>query len=394
MRASFFNQNVFVRGSATQSTAAWDRNSSWDVRVYRPKRPPVCVSRSRRPLATALADLRFSLPPVQEKGALEAVYASANPDTVAALQKKMSRMLDFNDPDQAKRQAIKMAPYRDPDLIGASGLIAIHEAIKLLRGKLSEGNISSLFARLDSLATLHQECVPEQIISAMEVNDALGVVYYLSSSQEKLPDSAMGVPGLIISALFHPYSVGETIDDKVFDPIGKQFGGNLNHLLTFLPPRRIEIGAGRGMLSAVLNACVEESGVGRKMFFTSDKFKVSKPWPGIDRVLRLSAEKIIEKYRHSPFKEQIIYLCCSPTDEMISGIVATGEPILLLVASELYGAQILTTGLLEANVQMKIQKLAIEPSKVGGGVLLGMNMDSRTFTAISGKIPDRYKLDG
>ena len=280
-------------------------------------------------------------------------------------------------------------------LVGANALIALYEAIKLLRAsaRLTLDKIDTLVARLQSLDTLYQERVPDKIVSTLELNDALGVAFYPTASADRLPDSVMGLPGLVITALFHPYSLGESMDDKIFEPIGKQFGHNLNHLLTFLPPRRIELGAGRGLLSAVLNACVDESGIGGKMFYTSDKCQVNKPWPGIDKVLKLPAERIIEKYRRSPLKEEIIYLCTSPDVEMINAIIATNEPVLLLVASELYGVRTVSLGLLETNDAMNLQGLAIEPSIVGGGVLLGLNMKSADFAAITDKIPDRYKLD-
>jgi len=325
---------------------------------------------------------------------LEKIYASTCPDAVAALHKKMAVLLSFDDLEQAERQAIKMKPYEDADLIGANALIALHEGIKLLRAsaRLTPGKIDSLFTRLQAMVALYQERVPEQIVSAMEVNDALGVTSSIAAARARRPpDSVMGLPGLIMSALFHPFSVGVSTDDKIYEPIGKQFGHNLNHLLTFLPPRRIEIGSGRGLLSAVLNACVDESGIGKKMLYTSDRDQINHPWPGIARVFKLPAEKIIEKYKYSPFKEQVIYLCSSPDKNMINGMRATGEPVLLLVASEMYGIEAVS-GPFEVNENMSLQGLVIEPGKVGGGVLLGLNMNREVFAGITARIPARYKL--
>ena len=364
------------------------------VQVCPPDRSAMHAAPLHRPLATALAACRCSLPPIIELAGLERIYAKANPDAVCALQEKIAALLNLDDLERAERMALSMTHCMQ-GLIGANALIALYEAIKLLRAsaRLTLDKIDTLVARLQSLDTLYQERVPDKIISTLELNDALGVAFYPTASADRLPDSVMGLPGLVITALFHPYSLGESMDDKIFEPIGKQFAGNLNHLLTFLPPRRIELGAGRGLLSAVLDACVEESGIGRKMFYTSDKCQVNKPWPGIDKVFKLSAEKIIEKYRHSPLKEEIIYLCTSPSQAMISGIINTCEPVLLLVVSELYGVRTVSLGLLENNDEINRQGLAIEPSKVGGGVLLGLNIKSVDFAAVTDRIPDRYKMD-
>ena len=368
--------------------------NSAGVQVCPPNRSAIHAGPSTRPSVIALAARRFSLPPITELAGLEKIYAKACPDAVCALQEKIAALLNSDDLEQAERQAVSMTHCME-GLIGANALIALYEAIKLLRAsaRLTPDKIDALVARLQSLDTLYQERVPETIVSTLELNDALGVTFYPTSSADRLPDSVMGLPGLVLTALFHPYSLGESMDDKIFEPIGKQFGRNLNHLLTFLPPRRIELGAGRGLLSAVLNACVDESGIGRKMFYTSDKSQVIKPWPGIDKVFKLSAEKIIEKYRHSPLKEQIIYLCTSPSQEMIKGIISTCEPVLLLVASELYGARTVSLGSLENNDYINRQGLAIEPSKIGGGALLGLNITSADFAAITDRIPDRYKMD-
>ena len=348
---------------------------------------------SNRPLAIALAEFRFSLPTIFELSGLEKIFASMSPDAIKALQEKIAVLLDFDDPDRAERQAIVMSQAMD-DLMGASSLIVMHEVINLLRAsaRLTSGKIDTLVARLQSLDMLYQDWVPDKIVSTLEVNDALGADIHPFPSAKRAPGSVMGVPGLVLTSLFHPYILGESLEDKISGPISKQFGHNLNHLLTFLPPKRIEIGAGRGLLSAVLNTCVDESGIGKKMFFTSDKSQVSKPWPGIDKVLKLSAEKIIEKYRRSPLKEKIIYLCTSPDVEMIKAIIVTNEPVLLLVVSELCGVNAVSIGLLGMNDDMNQLGLIIEPSKVGGGVLLGLNMKSAAFTAITDRIPDRYKL--
>lgn len=363
------------------------------VRECPAKPTPIPGAPSNRPLAIALAEFRFSLPTISELSGLEKIFASVSSDTVEALQKKIAVLLDFDDPDRAERQAIVMSKAMD-DMMGASSLIVMYEVINLLRAsaRLTSGKIDTLVARLQSLDMLYQEWVPDKIVSTLEVNDALGVDMHPFSSAKRLPGSIMGVPGLVLTTLFHPYILGESLEDKISGPISKQFGHNLNHLLTFLPPKRIEIGAGRGLLSAVLNTCVDESGIGSKMFFTSDKSQVNKPWPGIDKVLKLPAERIIEKYRRSPLKEKIIYLCTSPDVEMIKGIIATNEPVLLLVVSELCGVNAVSLGILSMNDDMNQLGLIIEPSKVGGGVLLGLNMELGAFTAIADHIPDRYKL--
>ena len=359
-----------------------------------PKRSLIHGAPSKRPLAVALSKFRFSLPSVTELSGLEKIRADTCPDAVMALQKKMAVLLSFEDPDQAEREAMKISRCMK-GLLGANALIALHEAIRLLRAsaQLTSDKIDLLVARLQSMDLLYQERVPDKIVSTLEVYDVLGVTFQFASSPELMPMSAMGLPGVVMTAMFNPFVLGETVDDKIHEPIGKQFGRNLNHLLTFLPPIRIEIGAGRGLLSAVLNACVDESGIGRKMFFTSDKRQINKPWPGIDRVFKLSAEKIIEKYRHNPLGNQIIYLCSSPDQDMIHGIINTQEPVLLLVVSELYGVRALTLGVLEACDHLNLQGLAIEPSKVGGGVLLGLNIRSVDFAAITSNIPDKYKLN-
>lgn len=363
------------------------------VQVCPAKPTPIPGAPSNRPLAIALAEFRFSLPTIPELSGLEKICASASPDTVRALQRKVAVLMDFDDPDRAERQAIVMSKAMD-DVMGASSLIVIYEVINLLRAsaRLTSGKIDTLVARMQSLDMLYQECVPDKIVSTLEVNDALGVVICPFSSEKRVPDSVMGVPGIMLTSLFHPYILGESIDDKISGPISRQFGHNLNHLLTFLPPKRIEIGAGRGMLSAVLNTCVDESGIGKKMFFTSDKNQINKPWPGIDKVLKLRAERIIEKYRRSPLKEKIVYLCTSPAVEMINAIIATNEPVLLLVASELCGVNAVSLGKVGMNDNMNQLGLIIEPSKVGGGILLGLNMKSEAFAAIADGIPDRYKL--
>ena len=363
------------------------------VQVCPAKPTPIPGAPSNRPLAVALAEFRFSLPTIPELSGLEKIFASVSPDTVNALQKKIAVLMDFDDPDRAERQAIVMSKAMD-DVMGASSLIVIYEVINRLRAsaRLTSGKIDTLIARLQSLDMLYQEWVPDKIVSTLEVHDALGVVIHPYASAKRLTDSVMGVPGIVLTSLFHPYILGERIEDKISGPISKQFGHNLNQLLTFLPPKRIEIGAGRGLLSAVLNTCVDESGIGNKMFFTSDKSLISKPWPGIDKVLKLPAEKIIEKYRRSPLKEKIIYLCTSPDVEMIKAIIATNEPVLLLVVSELCGVCSVSLGVLAMNDDMSQLGLTIEPSKVGGGVLLGLNMESDAFAAIADGIPDRYKL--
>lgn len=368
--------------------------NSAGVQVCPANRSAIQAAPSNRPAATALGARRFSLPPITELAGLEKIYAKACPDAVCALQEKIAALLNSDDLERAERQAVSMTRCME-GLIGANALIALYEAIKLLRAsaRLTPEKIDTLVARLQSLDTLYQERVPETIVSTLELNDALGVTFYPTASADRLPDSVMGLPGLVITSLFHPYSLGESMDDKIFEPIGKQFGRNLNHLLTFLPPRRIELGAGRGLLSAVLNACVDESGIGSKMFYTSDKCQVNKPWPGIGKVFKLSAEKIIEKYRHSPLKEQIIYLSTSPSEVMIKSIINTREPVLLLVASELYGIRTVSLGLLANNDDINQQGLAIEPSKIGGGVLLGLNIKSADFAAITDRIPDQYKQD-
>ncbi len=373
--------------------AGQGNSATRSVQVCPAKPTPIPGAPSTRPLAIALAEFRFSLPTITELSGLEKICASVPTDTVKALQKKIAVLLDFDDPDRAERQAIVMSKAMH-DVMGASSLIVLYEVINLLRAsaRLTSGKIDTLVARLQSLDTLYQECVPDKIVSTREVNDALGVVIYPFSSAKRAPDSVMGVPGIMLTTLFHPYILGEGIEDKISGPISKQFGHNLNHLLTFLPPKRIEIGAGRGQLSAVLNTCVDESGIGKKMFFTSDKSQVNKPWPGIDKVLKLSAERIIEKYRCSRLKENIIYLCTSPDVKMIKAIIDTNEPVLLLVASELCGVNALSLGLIGMNDDMNQLGLNIEPSKVGGGILLGLNMESKAFAAIADRIPDRYKL--
>ena len=363
------------------------------VQVCPAKPTPIPGAPSNRPLAIALAEFRFSLPTIPELSGLEKIFASVSPDTVNALQEKIAVLMDFDDPDRAERQAIVMSKAMD-DVMGASSLIVIYEVVNRLRAsaRLTSGKIDTLVSRLQSLDMLYQEWVPDKIVSTLEVHDALGVVVHPYASAKRATDSVMGVPGIILASLFHPFILGEGIEDKISGPISKQFGHNLNQLLTFLPPKRIEIGAGRGLLSAVLNTCVDESGIGNKMFFTSDKSPISKPWPGIDKVLKLPAEKIIEKYRRSPLKEKIIYLCTSPDVEMIKAIIATNEPVLLLVVSELCGIKAVSLGVLAMNDDMSQLGLIIEPSKVGGGVLLGLNMESEAFAAIADGIPDRYKL--
>ena len=402
LKSSLSGQNVAISdlGSTIVSEAAGvtpkqGNTATRGVQTCLPKRFFICTGSARRPLAIALSGLRFSLSPVRELTGLEKIYASVCPDAVAALHKKMAVLLSLDHPAEAERQAMRMKPHEDPDLLGANALIALHEAIKLLRAsnRLTSGKIDSLCGRLQALDMLYQERVPDRIVSALEVDEALGVTYYFATSRAgRLPDSVMGLPGLVMSALFHPCSVGENIDDRIYEPIGKQFGHNLNHLLTFLPPRRIEIGAGRGLLSAVLNACVDESGIGKKVLYASDKNQIDNPWPGIGKVLKLSAEKIIEKYKLNPFKKQVIYLCASPEREMINGIIATREPVLLLVASEIYGIRSVSLGVLAVSDNMNRQDLAIVPGRVGGGVLLGLNMDRATFRVITARIPVDYKL--
>lgn len=350
------------------------------------------------PLAIRSVEQASGLHPLKKLACLEEIYSGASPSVIATLRRTIKTILDVNKPVLANQQAQQLISslFKNDAFIGANALIAMNEvARELIKTKRIKPEEACLFiSYVASLHTLYQEKVPDKFVSLCEISQMLGFNNILGAENFHPSSSQLGLAGVFILGLLNPVSLGRKGGDlTVYEPVGKKFASNLNLLLTHLPPRRIEVGSGRGMLSAVLNQCVEESQVGKKMLYTSDAENIIKVWPGVTRVLKTSVERIIDKYRSSPVKDQVIYLCTSPTANMLERIKETGEAVLLLVASELYGTKALSMAQhIKAIENVNRLDLAIQPSTVGGGTLLGFNMEPSTFKSITDKIPEPYKM--
>ncbi len=160
------------------------------------------------------------------------------------------------------------------------------------------------------------------------------------------------------------------------------FAASLKSCLAPLASNLIEIGAGRGQLTAALRE------VKAKVLYVSDLLHQNSPWPGVE-IKQKSAEKVTEYYKKE--FQKVIYLSAQPCIEMITELIESGNKVIILQTGFTYPVQ-----LEEYNsLQLKIIKLNI----VGyGGVctlgevrLLAINLSSEEFSALETKVPYQYK---
>lgn len=259
-------------------------------------------------------------------------------------------------------------------------LVAMAEYVKVLEQK-KEASTDELKLLKDYLIVLKKildEELPDKIIPLHVVANICGVSNRLESPE---------LGGFVLEGRLDKVAFCDSSISWLRECLGlheifsKEFAANLSECLSKLFLNRIEIGAGRGMLSASLNA------VGKKVLYVSDILPPSRTWKSI-KVSKKSAEDVTENYKDNYMK--VIYLTSQSDIGMLRNLIKSEKPLFLLQTGFTYPKQ-----LEEFEQTLKIVDLNI-PGYSGHFTansvrLLAANIPEAQFQEIIGKIPEQYR---
>ncbi|WP_067516091.1 hypothetical protein [Endozoicomonas ascidiicola] len=315
---------------------------------------------------------------------LKDVYNKLDLTSVISIRKKIELM--FSNHDFSELLNIDKERNVDVSFLLMAEMIRYFKT-ETSKYRLDEPSLNTLKDQVHAMKKVCDREIPERIHSRRELM-LLDFKGYSAANKENvsLPDGhCYSRISVVVANYFSIHRVTGRIgsDRCIYEMFSKSFGQAVKPLFEKLPKNKIEVGAGVGLLSAVL----KDAGI--KILLTSDIKKISVPWPS-ETVRKKSVKQIIDYYKDKKNNNEIVYLCSSPEPKMIKEILSTKQPILLLVLSEEAGNDTLFT----LNTLIKdtpIPKKVIGYDFDGGrfyGALLGVNMQTAAFEKVTKNIPE------
>ena len=271
-------------------------------------------------------------------------------------------------------------------------LLAIIEYIKMIEatGELATENAAVIKDNLLLLKQLHDENIPRKIDPFFEIAQRVNVNI---TTRNIVDDSGETVRKFCINAPNDQTHTGvyfACIRDwlvgclGLYELISQEFAENLTDCLKLLPQNMIEIGAGRGMLSAAL------AQAGSPVKLTSDIVKPARSWRQIVITAPCKADQLVTKVAERGI--HAVYLAAQPCIGAVIDIINTGIPLLVLQTGYI--------NISKLDIYQKQHKLKLLPLSIPGYAgltkescvrLLIINTSDAEADYYKGLIPAKYR---